>query len=90
MSLPIRPSDISKVKEATIPSEVIRIINELIAENFTNGKAIVHTRDVRERINFSLDEWCGIGEMYGQSGWIVSYHVLSEIFVFTENKLLKG
>lgn len=50
MSRAISPKDIGKYKAKSFPYFVFEAFNECIAENYTNGKAIVKQDDVINRI----------------------------------------
>ena len=89
---PISPSDIPTTKEDAIPFVVIQVVNVLIVEHFSNGRAIVPTKSICDRVAFALgtidDEFLNIEENYSQAGWNVTHHKFgnNSYYKFTENK----
>ena len=52
---PISPKEIGSVKSKIFPPEVLEAVNELIAENYTNGRAEVDQKDLVERILLKMN-----------------------------------
>jgi len=84
MVKPINPNDIGEAKKKVIPDKVIEAFNELIAEQYTNGRAVVKQKDVVSRIRqkMLLDDddrsifdngWLNVEELYQTEGWKVTY-----------------
>lgn len=85
MKGPISPSQVADCKKATFPSFVFEAVNELIAENYTSGRAEFTQDKVIERMlskgagtgvtRSSLFEngWLNFEEVYRASGWSVYY-----------------
>jgi hypothetical protein len=84
---PISPKEIGAYKAKVFPDFVLESINELIAENFTNSRAVVLQKDIIARISSKMDGdsydmkrkmifdkgWLNFEEIYRDSGWKVSY-----------------
>ena len=82
---PIKPQDIAQAKVKAFPDFVMQTFNELIAENFTNGKATVRQCDVIARMvklaasedvtrNVILNRgWLNVEEIFREAGWKVTY-----------------
>ena len=80
--LPIRPQEVITKQIESIPDEVMLSFNELIAEKFSNGRAVVKQDDVIARIlgkmETSRDEifknhWLDVEKIYRKAGWKVDY-----------------
>lgn len=78
---PIRPDEVSDLKEEKIPKEVLEIFNDLIVENYSDGHAVVRQDDVVSRLielgmvkgDIFKKGWLNIEELYESQGWIVKY-----------------
>lgn len=82
---PIKPKDVVKAKQETLPDEVIEAFNELIAENWKGEYAKFKLAVVAERIRKKLgwgDEkagqiskngWLDVEDVYRKAGWKVVY-----------------
>ncbi len=78
---PINPSQVSKEKRASVPSEVFEAFNELITENFVGGSATVYQKEVVSRLvakGLKRDEifkrgWLDVEPVYRDEGWEVYY-----------------
>jgi hypothetical protein len=84
---PISPKEIGAYKAKVFPDFVLESVNELIAENFTNGRAVVLQKDIVTRITSKMDGdsydmkrkmvydkgWLNFEEIYGDAGWSVVY-----------------
>lgn len=78
---PINPKEIVGKKLEMIPNEVFEAFNELIAQNFNNGEAVVSQREVlalmvSKGLNQGLiykNGWLDIEDVYRKEGWTVEY-----------------
>jgi len=80
---PISPSDIAAAKAEFIPNCVFDAFNELIAKNYTNGRAKVEQSDVKSLLAANMGEsWMednfsfnmlNVEESYREKGWSVTY-----------------
>jgi len=85
MTKPLSPHDVHIAKKDVIPDQVIEAFNELIAENYTNGKAVILQTDAVNRIceKMGLEDdatrivydkgWLNVEELYRSEGWAVKY-----------------
>jgi hypothetical protein len=83
MSGPIRPADVLAVKQRQLPKEVFEAFNELVAESFSNGSAVVRQNDVIKRILSKMpgvtrervfnDGWLNVEDAYRNQGWNVDH-----------------
>lgn len=81
---PIKPQEITLAKAKIFPDFVLQSFNELIAENFTNGRAVVKQPDVIARMvknaasedvtrNVIFDRgWLNVEEIFRDAGWKVT------------------
>jgi len=80
----IKPTDVAETKAATMPDAVITAWNNIIAKNFSNGRACVrqndiiatlmpHTKDGQSAQVFA-EGWLDIEEIYRAQGWEVVYN----------------
>jgi lipopolysaccharide biosynthesis protein len=68
-------------KQTSLPDVVLEVFNELIAQNFSNGSAIVKQSDVVELLvkrglkenEIFEKQWLDVEEIYRSAGWIVKY-----------------
>lgn len=78
---PIKPSDVGAEKVRVYPDAVIEAFNELIAENYVNGRSVLHKNKVVERMlskGLSKGEiyengWLNVEEVYRGADWNVEY-----------------
>lgn len=91
MAKPIRPSEVAKakVKYQNIPDFVIDAFNELIAREYSYGRAIVKQDDAIalilekahkiaeyeevERGDLFNKRWLDVEEIFKKAGWVVEY-----------------
>lgn len=77
----ISPKQIGVAKAKLFPDAVFEAFNELIAENYTNGRAVVNQDAVVARIKQKLSDsvvafkhdYLNVEEVYREKGWKVSY-----------------
>lgn len=80
---PMTPSEVKIARKETIPPEVFKAINTLLAENYKNGIAkisqeqvinlILALKDTTRNIIFD-NNWLDIEEIYKEFGWNVTYY----------------
>jgi hypothetical protein len=81
---PIKPEDVDKLKQETIPEAVFEAFNLLIAVNINGGRATVLQGEVIARIMELMPEgtkkgdiyakgWLNVEPIYRKAGWIVRY-----------------
>lgn len=78
---PIAPSEVIKQKEKSLPDEVILVFNELLAQNFSDGRAVVQQDAVvklleekgLKRGEIFRNHWLDVEEIYKKAGWFVEY-----------------
>lgn len=78
---PIRASEIKKIRETSIPSDIFEVFNQHITENFTGFSAVVYqdaivkALEVRglSRSDIYKYHWLDIEDSYRKAGWIVTY-----------------
>lgn len=78
---PIRPEDVVSHKQGDIPSVVIDVFNELIAENYQNGRAQVFQAHAVQRLvaaGLDRDElfrrgWLDVEGIYRAADWFVDF-----------------
>lgn len=76
---PATPEDILALKRRLIPSFVLDAFNELIAENYRAGSAIVDQDEVVTRIHAKMGpgefdrHWLDVEPLFRQAGWKVEY-----------------
>lgn len=78
---PIRPSDVSTVREASMPSIVFETFNKLIAKNFSGSLATVYqgavikllTEQGLSRSDIFANHWLDVEDSYRKAGWVVEY-----------------
>lgn len=77
---PIRPNEIKL--EETFPDEVILAFNELITENYRNGKSSFKSNDIIARIENKMgisrasiykSHFLDVESLYRKNGWEVKY-----------------
>lgn len=82
MSGPIKPEEIVEAKKRHLPNEVFQCFNEMIAENWSGGVAVVLQRDVVARIAHRLGmeekkvydhKLLEVEDAYRDAGWNVTY-----------------
>jgi len=96
--LPIKPGDVVKVKQGTIPDAVIEAFNELIVKKFDGRSATVRqdevisllvTKGLKEEAIYE-NGWLDVEGIYEKSGWEVAYdkpgynESYAAFFVFTK------
>ncbi len=78
---PIRPEEVTKVQVEQFPPEVFQVFNALIAENISNGDALVFQEDaVKRMVACGLRRalifqkgWLNVEDAYREAGWKVEY-----------------
>lgn len=78
---PIKPSEVAKRKQETMPDAVLESFNELIAEDFSNGSATVIQKKVvalmiakgLKRDDIFDKGWLDVEGIYRKAGWKVEY-----------------
>lgn len=78
---PLKPSEILPAKLELMPDEVMQVFNDLIAVNFTRGKARVLQKDVVNRLvalghsanDIYKNHWLDVEGIYKTAGWKVIY-----------------
>ncbi len=79
---PIKPNEVAKEKVSSIPDEVLEAFNELITENYSNGRATVMQDAVVDRIRAKMGDkakdmfkkgWLDVEGVYEKAGWDVTY-----------------
>lgn len=81
MMNPIKPTELAAYKSVLLPDAVIQSFNELIAEKFADGRAVVEQRAVVARMVLKgLDRddiyahgYLDVEEIYRATGWKVKY-----------------
>jgi acyl carrier protein phosphodiesterase len=87
MTQPIKPSEITKAKQAAIPDEVIETFNELVAEKWDGSSATVRQTDAVKAIlakrKPAIDRlreqdlydrhWLDVEDIFRAVGWKVEY-----------------
>jgi hypothetical protein len=83
MAKPIKPGDVEAAQASTFPGEVFDAFNELIAENYSGGRAAFKQKDAVARIKQKLllvEEgeifrrgWLNVEPAYRNEGWDVEY-----------------
>ncbi len=78
---PIKPGEVTKEKERTLPDAVLETFNELIAQNWNGYSATVKQDEVvnaLEKKGLNRQEiyskgWLDVENIYRASGWSVDY-----------------
>jgi hypothetical protein len=79
---PCTPDEIGSLKLKVFPKEVFQSVNELLAENFTAGRADIYQDDIIARIMSKMEitrqqifdkGLLNFEEVYSNYGWKVSY-----------------
>lgn len=78
---PIKPGEVVKEKEKSIPDAVFEAFNQLIAENFNGYSATVLQKDVvalMKEKGVNIGEaykkgWLDVEDIYRKAGWKVEY-----------------
>ncbi len=81
MTAPIRPEEITDGKKLQMPDAVLESFNELIARNFSEGRATVKQNAVvglivsrgYARQDVFDQHWLDVEEIYREAGWEVKY-----------------
>jgi hypothetical protein len=82
MVTPLKPADMQAAQAARIPDEVIEVVNELLAKEFSNGRATLLQKDVIAalcnkmmctRESVFANRWLDFEPAFRQAGWKVSY-----------------
>lgn len=84
MVKPLKPSDVSTVKEECTPDFVIQAWNQTIAKNYNNGTSnftldeLVHAILAQSpneivRSDVFKNNWCDLEEMYRKAGWHIVF-----------------
>jgi len=80
MVKPFSPDDVKANKVNVIPDEVIEAVNQLLTENFSDGRATIKQKDIvsrakgmmRRATNFD-NRWLDFEDVYRAQGWDVHY-----------------
>lgn len=79
---PITPAEVEANVDKSFPNEVINVFDNLIKENYRNGRAEFYLKDAINRIATALgitrDQvikkgYCDVEELYRKAGWKVKY-----------------
>ena len=78
---PHKPTEVLPVKLELMPDDVMRVFNDCIAGNYSNGSARVLQKDVVNRLvelGYDKNEiyskrWLDVEEIYESTGWKVVY-----------------
>ncbi len=78
---PIRPEQVVDTKMKLVPTTVIKVFNDLISQNFSEGRAIVKQDHVVALLiadgltnsDIFANRWLDIEDMYRKYGWEVEY-----------------
>jgi hypothetical protein len=78
---PIKPDKIAEAKLQYFPEIIFETFNKLIAENYSNGSAIIYEEDIVDRLivsGITSDEiydrgYLNVEEVYRVEGWKVIY-----------------
>lgn len=82
---PIRPKDVVKAKQESLPDEVIKAFNKLIAENWDGSSSRFKQNDAVARIKKTFlpkrmtskkmyeNNWLDVEDVYRKAGWDVYY-----------------
>jgi hypothetical protein len=82
MRKPMKPSEVAKAKQRKLPSAVIAVFDELIAESWHDGEAVVGQNEAVKRIAERLKiprqevfdrDLLDVEEVYRKAGWKVEY-----------------
>jgi hypothetical protein len=79
--LPVRPSEVVKLKKESIPDEVIEAFNEMIAAHFLGSYACFRQSEVIALIvakglprgKIFSSGWLDVEDIYRDAGWEVEY-----------------
>jgi hypothetical protein len=79
--MPLKPTEILPAKLELMPDDVMKVFNDCIAGNFTNGNARVLQKDVVNRLvalgydknEIYSNHWLDVEEIYESVGWKVVY-----------------
>ena len=78
----IKPSEVAKQKSKFIPETVFSVVNDLIAKNYTSGRAQITQDEIIADIcalencdrSFVFEKgWLNFEEVYEAEGWKVEY-----------------
>jgi len=78
---PIKPSEVAKKKAIDFPDAVFEAFNQLIAQNFSAGYAVVKQDEVvalmvkkgLKRGEIFRNHWLDVEDVYKAAGWKVEY-----------------
>jgi len=78
---PIKPSEVANKKLINFPDAVFEAFNQLIAQNFSGGSAVVKQKDVValvvgrgiEAEAIYKNHWLDVEDVYRAAGWRVMY-----------------
>ena len=79
---PISPEEVHELKQQLLPDEVIRVWNQLIAENFRGSISVIYQDEALARLETALDcsrdtvfkkGYLEIEDIYRKVGWTVKY-----------------
>ena len=82
MTKPIKPSEVSKTREASIPDEIIEIFNELITKDWDGDSATVNQNTAvalaSKKLNMSRQDifdkhYMDVEGIFRKAGWVVEY-----------------
>lgn len=80
--MPIKASEITKIRHQAIPDAVIEAFNKLILKDFSAGSAKVKQDDVvslitgkgLSRKEIFDNHWLDVEDLYRKNGWTVKYN----------------
>jgi len=79
---PITPDEAKKLKNHSIPDEVIKAFNDMIVEKLSSGRAVIKQKDVVARIVAATqitedqlfdNHWLDVEDVFRKAGWTVKY-----------------
>jgi hypothetical protein len=82
MVKPISPNEIGAAKLKYIPDTVFEVVNELLAQKCTNGRATIYQKDIVAALLTKMDTtkavifdkgYLNFEEAYREQGWKVEY-----------------
>ena len=79
---PVKPNEVTGLKQQAIPAAVTESFNTLIIQNFKSGSARVVQKDVEKLIiekgisrqDIYQKNWMDIEDIYRKNGWDVKYN----------------
>ena len=77
MTLPIKPSELSALRCATVPDWVISVVNQLIVKNWNGRESIIKQSEIEfqylgeDEFDFA---WLDFEPIFRDAGWKVTYN----------------